>query len=61
MSTFILEQLSDEPVVLLTLSAEYRPASDLEKSNPQVYSMLETVAQPVYYIIDPRAVRFTVD
>lgn len=61
MPAFILERLPNDPVLLLTLHADYSAVRDLPKSNPAVFDKLETASEPVFYVIDTRQVSFTIE
>ena len=56
--SFTVQMLADAPAVLLTLSAEYNLFTDFPKSYKTVSEMLNGLDEPVYYVMDVRAVAF---
>jgi hypothetical protein len=50
--SFTLQKLADAPAILLTLSSGYNLFVDFPKSYAAVYEMLDSVDEPVYYILD---------
>ena len=61
MSTFTLEQLPGEPIIVLTLDRAYNFVTDFPKSYAQVYALLECAAEPVFYITDVTNASFDLD
>lgn len=60
MSNFNLEFLPDEPILLFTATTDYSIARDLPISNPQVFAMLESVTEPIFYIVDARQLTISI-
>jgi hypothetical protein len=57
----VFKKLDDEPIVIVTLPTEYNLAAELPKLMPRYISLLETAAEPVYWIVDARNSSLSVD
>jgi hypothetical protein len=60
-STFTVKQLDDKPVLLTTLTAEFRVSRDMPDSDAATRAALETAAEPLFNVVDVRALTLTID
>lgn len=61
MSTYRLELLEGEPIILVTIFEDYSIARDMPKSDQEGRALLETFDRPGYFITDITRLKPTVD
>jgi hypothetical protein len=52
-----LEQLPNEPIVIQTMSPDYRLTDELPQDHPKLYAFLDGLSEPVFWIVDISKVR----
>lgn len=55
-----VKHYSDEPIVVITLPADYNLLTDLPKAVPEYLKLVDALAEPVFWIVDASAIKFTV-
>ncbi|MBN1681023.1 MAG: hypothetical protein JW966_12110 [Anaerolineae bacterium] len=61
MKPYTLKKLDDQPVVVLTVSADYQVTRDMPESRAELNAFLDTIDEPVFYILDLREASFSLD
>lgn len=60
--TYSLNKLPGEPIILATIHEDYVPKRDIVQSDAEGIRLLDTCQEPVFYIIDIRALtKITMD
>lgn len=54
MKPYTIQQLGSQPIVVLTVDAEYNVQRDMPNSRADLVEVLNTVSEPVFYILDLR-------
>jgi hypothetical protein len=57
MSSFTMEQLPDEPIIICTFTPEWRTDRDLGVLIEQSKALFDLMDEPVYFIVDFRQVK----
>lgn len=61
MSTYTIEQLSQEPIYITVMTPEYSVSQDQAHSTAEGRAILDAVDEPVYWIVDIRQLSISLD
>ncbi len=59
--SFHVEQLDEEPIILITLSSDFDPYTEGDSLTDQILSLLDQQPEPVYYITDFSNIRLSLE
>ena len=51
-----LKQFPDEPIIVQTMSPDYRLLVELPQDHPKLYALLDELPHPVFWVVDISAV-----
>lgn len=61
MSTATLKKLTDEPIMILTVTGSIADLGDSEQERTQLISLLDAVSEPVFFILDMSNAKLNLD
>jgi hypothetical protein len=61
MTTFTVEKLPEDPILLATMTAEYSVSRDQQASDDAARALLAELVEPMYLVVDITKVKLSID